>query len=212
MIHSIEGGLDFMKELNDSLNKEPLNNQNICLISNTELNIDHVKLDCGHKFNYSNIYNEVIYQKTKLSTDTVKLSIRQIKCPYCRNIQNYLLPQIKGYAAIQGVNSPLKYCRCLYNCNYKLKSGICGKPCNEEFCVVHQNKIKANDSKKNQYIENRCKCATMKGIQCKNVGVIDVENSISKIKCKICNVHNKKLLTFNQSERTNELNNMLKYI
>jgi len=212
MNYSIEGGLDFMEELNNSIKESSINDNNVCLISNNKLDSSHITLDCGHKYNYLPIYNEVLYQKTKTYTDNIKLGIRQIKCPYCRTIQNSLLPQIKGYNLVSGVNSPLKYCKCLYKCSYKLKSGICNKPCNEEYCTTHKNKCKNKILTEQSKKENRCKCSTLKGTQCKNKGVIEIENSITKVKCKICNVHNKKILSFDKINQSSELNSMLKYI
>ena len=212
MIYSVEGGLNFMEELNSSINETITSDKDVCLISNNKLDSSSITLECGHKYNYLPIYNEVVYQKTKTYTDIVKLSIRQLKCPYCRNIQNSLLPQIKGYNLISGVNSPLKYCKCLYRCSYNLKSGICNKPCNEDFCTMHKNKNKNKILTEQSKKENRCKCSTLNGTQCKNTGVIEVENSITKVKCKICNVHNKKLLSFDKLKQNYELNSMLKYI
>jgi hypothetical protein len=42
------------------------NNENICLISNTALKENYVKLCCGHTFNYTAIFNEIKYQKTQM--------------------------------------------------------------------------------------------------------------------------------------------------
>ena len=212
MNYSIEGGLNFIDELNSSIKESVSNDAEVCLIIYSKLDSNHITLECGHKYNYLPIYNEVVYQKTKTNTDIVKLGIKQIKCPYCRNIQNFLLPQMKGYNLIQGVNSPLKFCKCLYNCSYKLKTGICNKPCNEEFCTTHKNKNKNKILIEKNKKENRCKCSTLTGMQCKNIGVIEVENNITKVKCKICNIHNKKVLNLDKSLQEAELNNMLKYI
>ena len=46
----------------------------------------------SHLFNYSAIFKEIKNQKKNPTyLETQKLSTKQIKCPYCRNIQNGLL-------------------------------------------------------------------------------------------------------------------------
>ena len=54
---------DFNKKLMEMLCQEEEEEDKYCLISNVELEEDHVKLVCGHKFNYSSIYKEVCSQK-----------------------------------------------------------------------------------------------------------------------------------------------------
>jgi hypothetical protein len=68
-----------------------------------------IKLDCGHSFNYLSIYKDVNNHKNKFNSMEVSNSIlkmEQIRCPYCRNIQNKLLPyiEIEGVEKIHGVN------------------------------------------------------------------------------------------------------------
>ena len=68
--------------------------ENICLITNTKLKNNFVKLVCGHKFNYKSIFNEVKNQKKYWNHyETQKLKENEIKCPYCRTIQTGLLPR-----------------------------------------------------------------------------------------------------------------------
>ena len=89
----IEDGLDFFSELQKGLNDEndTDENQELCLLSKQPLIKEQtLVLECGHKFNYMYIFNEIKQQKHKnlyCSTDIVKLGLTQIKCPYCRNIQ-----------------------------------------------------------------------------------------------------------------------------
>ena len=78
----------FNNLLNDDITEE----DNTCLITNENLDDNNIKLNCGHKFNYEALYNEVVYQKTRRLLDNAQLKINQIKCPYCRNITNNLLP------------------------------------------------------------------------------------------------------------------------
>ena len=77
--------------LNDTNN----NNNDVCLISNENLDNNYIKLDCGHKFNYLPIFNEVIYQKKKRILDNNHLKLNEIKFPYCRKITKDLLPYYK---------------------------------------------------------------------------------------------------------------------
>ena len=74
----------------------PSTDDNICLISKEKLHPNHITLKCNHKFNYMPIYKEVLYQKTKSNTmyEVTKLQPYQIKCPYCRTVNNKLLPFI----------------------------------------------------------------------------------------------------------------------
>ena len=71
-------------------------NDNICLISGLPLDNNHIVLDCNHKFNYVPLYNEYRYQKTNKNVyDSNRPLSYQIKCPYCRNFTNKILPYFK---------------------------------------------------------------------------------------------------------------------
>ena len=76
-----------------------------CLITQTPLYSDHVTLVCGHKFNYDAIFNDVYNHKKRFhELETSRLKDTQIRCPYCRNIQNCLLPCPSGKKRVCGVN------------------------------------------------------------------------------------------------------------
>ena len=76
-----------------------------CLITQTPLCIDYVTLECGHKFNYDAIFNDVYNHKKRFhDLETYRLKDTQIRCPYCRNIQNRLLPCPSGKKRVCGVN------------------------------------------------------------------------------------------------------------
>tara|TARA_X000000368_G_scaffold75573_1_gene55986 strand:- start:5381 stop:6019 length:639 start_codon:yes stop_codon:yes gene_type:complete len=201
MNYVIEDGLDFMSELNKSL-KEDKNEDNICLITRNILDKSHVKLECGHRFNYGSIYNEVKYQKAT-NFDIIKLGLKQLRCPYCRNIQNTLLPQLTGYNERQGVNAPQKYCMMVNKCKYQMKAKICNKGCMNEYCSVHEKVIKNKNTKEKTYQEKRCDCYTIKGSRCKNTGLIIIEDNK-----KVCRLHNKKYE--NLKKKVNEGNNDVK--
>ena len=109
MNYIIEGNLDFKLALLD----EKTNVNNICLISKQPLTNNHIKLPCNHTFNYNSLFKEIILQKKiKNPQEIIKLKPNQIKCPYCRNIINNILPYIPNeqIEKISGVNSPRKYC------------------------------------------------------------------------------------------------------
>lgn len=88
--------------------------QEMCLISNKPLDKTKIKLECGHAFNYINLYNEVRmnqkgYDAVVNYYETDKVDNTSIKCPYCRKIFKCLLPMsigIDGVKLQRGVNSP----------------------------------------------------------------------------------------------------------
>ena len=79
-----------------------------CLITDDTLEEDHIKLVCNHKFNYIPLYKELSNQKNRNYLETSKLHTNQIKCPYCRTIQDGLIPFNKRYPELKkkGVNYP----------------------------------------------------------------------------------------------------------
>lgn len=148
------------------------NNENICLISGLPLEENYIKLYCNHTFNYKYIYNEIKTQKINPNhLEVVKLKMKQIKCPYCRKIQNHLLPNRNNYQSINGVNYPVKFCMKPYNCKAIFKSGnrkgqICSRPCRTEYCSYHQQRnllVKKTQKNKCCFILTRGK---NKGKQC----------------------------------------------
>ena len=159
MNYIIEDNINFYDELNNTDDEE----EKCCLISGLPLTKNKVTLECGHEFNFRPIYNEIINQKLKNKYTHYSNDIlfqHQIKCPYCRNIQNKLLPHVKidkSMNYISGVNSPEKFSMKYHCCKYKAKGGknkgkICGKPgyfntsinnelYNDSYCMNHHNII-----------------------------------------------------------------------
>jgi len=98
----IEGNINFYDELYKSLDDEddqnhvivePTKSNECCLISGSPLIDNYVTLDCNHKFNYVPLFNDIYNHKKKYNALERKiLKIHEIRCPYCRNIQNKLLP------------------------------------------------------------------------------------------------------------------------
>jgi len=151
---------DFNQELykllsEDTDNSDTDNNNNICLISNLSLEDNYVKLKCNHTFNYESIFNEVKNQKKYNQLEVCHLKNNQIKCPYCRTVQDGLLPSIIGFPKIRYVNHPsnMQYLPC--SCVYKFLSGkrkgeFCGKGCLITFCTQHEKIIAKREIKKQE--------------------------------------------------------------
>lgn len=134
--YNIEGGIDFYNELYKSdYNEEIIDQDNICLITNEPLTEKFVTLQCGHKFNYIPLYYDIVNHKKKFNQmegPTSKLSLNEIRCPYCRKKQEYLLDyyEVLGLEKVNGVNfydpSVYESIQLHYNkthkCEYKWKN------------------------------------------------------------------------------------------
>ena len=131
-----------------SENVETNENTEKCLISNELLVYNYITLECNHKFNYIELYNEVVEQKTKKILVNSKLKLNEIKCPYCRSISKNLLPYFKYYNTkpIKGVNYPHDLSIKLNECQYIEKnSKLCGKnACMTKFGNFCNNHVKYN--------------------------------------------------------------------
>lgn len=145
----------FNKELLELLCKtcDDDDDDNICLISSLPLQHNHITLCCGHKFNYKPIFNEIKNQKKYSHLETQKLKNNQIKCPYCRTIQNGLLPCPPLTKKIRGVNWPsskqYKPNICVYSfLSGKRKGQNCGKKCFNKYCPSHEKIINKRAAKK----------------------------------------------------------------
>ena len=128
----------------------------LCLISKETIE-NLIKLPCNHSFDYIYLYYEIIEQKKTLS--------KGFKCPYCRMIQNKILPM--RTEKIYGVNTPDKYCMRPYKCSYTFKSGkragcLCDKESYTELCKTHMSK----QSKSLETCSSILKFGKNKGNQC----------------------------------------------
>jgi hypothetical protein len=100
----------------DSVNDTDTDNN--CLLTKEALNDIHVTLNCGHKFNYIPLYKEVVIQKTSAGMTTngyynsCTLRLNEMKCPYCRRVQDKLLPFLNydNIKKLRGVNAPESVC------------------------------------------------------------------------------------------------------
>ena len=128
--------------INDDSDDE--NNDDICLISHETLDDTHVRLVCSHKFNYSFIYAEVVNQKFSSNHNEIqRLKKFQFKCPYCRRIQDGVLPSNPNFPKTNTVNSPSNQIIKNSNCGYTFISGKrkglkCSKPCYGNYCNNHK--------------------------------------------------------------------------
>lgn len=149
-----------------------------CLITNEA--IEHkdnkVKLLCGHIFKYEAILNSVNHNRYKSTKNKVYMKNNQLQCPYCRNIQNGLLPHFKPYNRIKYVNSPDKYVMKINKCKYIFKTGkrkgnTCGLGCYDKYCkkcVLKKKKTNLimKDKDKYQYCKDVLKTGKRKGEAC----------------------------------------------
>lgn len=118
----IEGNINFYDELFKSLDDDTDNENDdlLCKITGLPFDDKHVKLECGHKFNYDSLYKEIYNQKYLFKTYDIYSLTRKdaikfrssgldyfIKCPYCRNIQFTILPYYEelGLEKKYGINS-----------------------------------------------------------------------------------------------------------
>jgi len=144
------GGIDFYAELYSSLDGEEVDNTNICLITDEVLTNNHVVMECGHKFNYIPLFNDIRAHKTKFnSLEANHVKINEIRCPYCRARQKTLLPYYPelGLPRIIGVNkeqlaSPQRVYVvgiCQYEACLKTQY-ICKLECDGNlYCYMHYN-------------------------------------------------------------------------
>jgi hypothetical protein len=113
--YKLEGNIDFFSELYKSLDENENKfktdeDDNNCLITNQPLVDKFVKLDCGHKFNYIPLFNDIKNHKLKFNSLEGSNSIlknNEIRCPYCRKRQLNVLPYYEefGFDKVNGVNN-----------------------------------------------------------------------------------------------------------
>ena len=147
----------FLEKLNAPDNDENINSsEDICLIGcepldNTQIKLEcnhsfnYINLSCNHKFNYQHIFKDAVKQKYHINKyKTSILKTNELRCPYCRNVQEKLLPYKKyeNVERVHGVNAPFKYTMKTHKCAYvyrrgKNKGEICNKECDEPFCNAH---------------------------------------------------------------------------
>ena len=112
--YKTEGNIDFFNELYKSLDEKEdtyktEEDEDKCLITNQPLTDKFVKLECGHKFNYIPLFNDVKNHKIKFNSlegNGTILKANEIRCPYCRKKQSSVLPYYEDLLIekINGVN------------------------------------------------------------------------------------------------------------
>ena len=162
---------DFYEELNKTLNNNNQDFKNICLISNKVLDEEYtIELDCGHKFNYLDLLNDINEFKSNNSNyNTYKLYDYQIRCPYCRQIQNNILPYYPEVFKnkIRGVNHPTHYSMGKNTCTYIFKQ------CYRNMCSKHfksNAKINYTSIQRNYETLNKITVPKLK-IMCKELNI-----------------------------------------
>jgi len=152
---------------------------NNCLLTKEALNDIHVTLNCGHKFNYIPLYKEVVIQKTSAGMTTngyynsCTLRLNEMKCPYCRRVQDKLLPFLNydNIKKLRGVNAPESVCMKSRMCEHvetaskrkntkKKKSDSC--ECNAThvvngayYCKKHYEQQKEQQQKEQQQLQQQ---------------------------------------------------------
>ena len=186
MKDTIVSTTDFNNQLMELLCEEDTQDTaNYCLISNGLLEEDYIKLACNHKFNYDPIFNEVQNQKKYTSLETQRLATNQIKCPYCRTIQNGILPYREGYIKINGINWPPKYQHLPNNCIYRFASGKrknqpCNKKCLKNYCINHAKIMKNRKSKADKRAGIKANKVINQSTDISNIIIPPVETSVNQ--------------------------------
>lgn len=185
-----------------SLEESTDESENKCLITGEPLNKHSVTLMCKHSFNYVPLINEIRNQKKINSLEVTHLRAYHIKCPYCRNIQNGVIPYCPEVFNIKlkGINWPPaklyrgNKCEAIYKSG-KRKGEVCNKPCCGKYCTRHKNYcIKVTNKKTKKTVSEKITCTAIlmsgkrKGQIC---GAICKSNA-SKTS-KLCGRHNKLL-------------------
>lgn len=140
-----------------------------CLITNEPLNEHHITLKCNHSFNYLPLINEIINQKNYNSLEVTHLKTYQVKCPYCRNVQDGVIPYQEDIfpKKIKGINWPPSKVCANNTCSAIFRSGkrkgeICGKACVGKYCNKHKNFKVKEVKKKNKKINVTLCCDVIK--------------------------------------------------
>jgi hypothetical protein len=123
--------MNFYEELYKSLDDEEVDqNVGVCLITDKPLTTHFVTMECGHKFNYEPLYNDVLNHKKKYNTmERCILKTFEIRCPYCRKVQKNLLTYYEdlGLEKVHGVNyiDELTQLKESSRCSANWEKGIC---------------------------------------------------------------------------------------
>lgn len=130
-----------------------------CYITNEPLDEKtKIVLECNHEFNYEPLFNEVKQQKLGHNSYRRKhLANNQIRCPYCRHVQNKILPYHPGISSVEKIrciNHPAALSISNGTCDYVMKSGKnkgnkCEIACYFGYCTKHLVSIEKQKQKDN---------------------------------------------------------------
>jgi hypothetical protein len=198
-LYKTEDDIDFFEELYKSLDVKENDHKkdednNLCLITNQPLTENHIKMNCGHKFNYGPLFLDIKNHKQKfnnLEGHGSRLKQNEIRCPYCRTKQSELLPYYSElkFPKIHGVNfmDPLKNVP-------KINSF---KPCE----YLTPNPL-YNESGFEPCETNSTNSGNCKFYKCFFKGLYQLSKSIegyADVEVMLCNIHNnKKVKEYNQ--------------
>lgn len=124
----VEDNINFWDELNNDGHEENEHDESdCCLLTKLPLATNFITLDCGHKFNYMPLFEEIKHQKASDIYNNYILFSRanQFYCPYCRKVINGLLPYIPSQVSdkVKYINYPSTLSIKHHNCSYVYKSG-----------------------------------------------------------------------------------------
>jgi DNA-binding transcriptional MerR regulator len=159
--YNIEGGVDFFAELYKSIDTEISYEKmdqvnNVCLITNELLTDKYVTLKCGHKFNYIPLYHDLVNHKRKFNRmegTFSRLNMNEIRCPYCREKQQFLLPYYEelGLQKVNGVNFYDPY----FKENFYSNTYTSPK-CEYKFLNTNYDPLKEESSVNKKYLSTKC--------------------------------------------------------
>lgn len=174
MNYVMEGDTNFQNLLMEAICAPDKCDKKLCLISNQELEKQHITLQCKHSFNYLPLFKEIVKQKKMNNVlEIQKLKQHQLKCPYCRIVQNRILPyNEKLRKKVTGVNWPPSISMLANICSAILKSGkragsSCGRSCFAKYCATHK-KYTLFNKPAIPTCSQTLKSGKRKGLQCKN--------------------------------------------
>ena len=196
---------DFYDALYKSLDDED-DTENKCLITNLPLLDDCITLDCDHKFNYKSIYTEAYKQKTKNNAIELPNKSVYFKCPYCRKIQEKLLPFVDTIETplVYGINTlDVKYdVSAINTINSKFDQGKHGK------CEYTWNNLITNEIVlcSDTYVillkeDNKCYCYSHKYLVLKEI------NKNAKLALKVEQKKLKDEIKLKAKAEKNKINN-----
>ena len=199
----IEDNIDFYKQLHDLESDSESDDEQLCLITKMPLDRNKIVLPCNHSFNLYPLYTEVCNQKLRTLTsylETNRLNMNQMKCPYCRQIFDFVLPHVrinKKMGFITGVNSPEKICMTpFHSCSHVFKTGKnkdthCSKTGyyteNGCYCMLHQTSVAKRITTANNNNLHTCNAFLQSG---KRKGEICNEKT-SNNETSLCHRHDK---------------------